>query len=170
MVIPQTSISIFSGNTTDLHLRIIELPYEQLYVTDTSRAIKITWTYSIQTSKERMNNQTIDPRRLRLIMKNCCCNKGNGMQQMWNFQFVGNKAKVRMCARTCAYQGVRIVHFSENLACFVFLKHPFWDSPFCLITDEWPFILSCMYYAGFQDVEVALQECINYGTKNQLFR
>ena len=28
------------------------------------------------------------------------------------------------------------VRFSENLACFVFLKHPFWDSPFCLITDE----------------------------------
>ena len=27
--------------------------------------------------------------------------------------------------RTCAYQGVRNVHFSENLACFVFLKHPF---------------------------------------------
>ena len=25
--------------------------------------------------------------------------------------------------RTCAYQGVR--KFSENLACFVFLKHPF---------------------------------------------
>ena len=20
--------------------------------------------------------------------------------------------------------------------CFVFLKHPFWDSPFCLITDK----------------------------------
>ena len=38
--------------------------------------------------------------------------------------------------RTCAYQGVRNVFFSENLACFVFLKHPFWDSPFCLITDE----------------------------------
>ena len=30
----------------------------------------------------------------------------------------------------------RNVHFSENLACFVFLKYPFWDSPFCLITDE----------------------------------
>ena len=26
--------------------------------------------------------------------------------------------------------------FSENLACFVFLKHPFLDSSFCLITDE----------------------------------
>ena len=26
---------------------------------------------------------------------------------------------------TCAYQGVRNVHFSENLACFVFLKHRF---------------------------------------------
>ena len=27
--------------------------------------------------------------------------------------------------RTCAYQGVRNVRFSENLMCFVFLKHPF---------------------------------------------
>ena len=35
----------------------------------------------------------------------------------------------------CAYQGVRNVRFSENLACSVFLNHPFWDSPFCLITD-----------------------------------
>ena len=35
-----------------------------------------------------------------------------------------------------AYQGVRNVRFSENLACFVFLKHPFWDLPFCLITDK----------------------------------
>ena len=25
--------------------------------------------------------------------------------------------------------------FSENLTCFVFLKQPFWDSPFCLIMD-----------------------------------
>ena len=36
---------------------------------------------------------------------------------------------------SCAYQGVLNVRFSENLACFVFLKHPFWDSSFCLITD-----------------------------------
>ena len=38
--------------------------------------------------------------------------------------------------RTCAYQEVRNVCFSEILACFAFLKHLFWDSPFCLITDE----------------------------------
>ena len=31
-------------------------------------------------------------------------------------------------------QEVRNVRFTENLACFVFLKHPFWDSPFSLIT------------------------------------
>ena len=37
--------------------------------------------------------------------------------------------------RTCAYQGVKNVRFSENLRCLVFLEHPFWDSPFCLITD-----------------------------------
>ena len=36
----------------------------------------------------------------------------------------------------CAYQGVKNVPFPENLASFVLLKHPFWDSPFCLITDE----------------------------------
>ena len=62
--------------------------------------------------------------------------------------FVGNKAKGRISkqvfhenkarqifpknehflprhAHTCAYQGVRNVRLSENLACFVFLKHPF---------------------------------------------
>ena len=33
------------------------------------------------------------------------------------------------------YQGVRNVHFSETLACFVFLKHLFWDPLFCLITE-----------------------------------
>ena len=44
--------------------------------------------------------------------------------------------------RTCGYQGVRNVHFSENLTCFVFLKHPFWDSPFCLITDVFKVVIS----------------------------
>ena len=29
--------------------------------------------------------------------------------------------------RSCAHQGVRKGCFSENLACFVFLKYPFWD-------------------------------------------
>ena len=37
---------------------------------------------------------------------------------------------------SCAYQWVKNVRFSENLTCFVFFKHPFWDSPFCLITDD----------------------------------
>ena len=38
--------------------------------------------------------------------------------------------------RTCAYQRVKNVRFSEKLAYFVFLWPPFWDSPFCHITDE----------------------------------
>ena len=74
--------------------------------------------------------------------------------------FVGNKAKRRISTRVfqetkahqifrkintyyplirrriCAYQGVRNVHFSENLVCFGFLKHPFRDSPFCYITND----------------------------------
>ena len=32
--------------------------------------------------------------------------------------------------------GGKNARFSENLAFFVFLKQPFWDSPFSLITDE----------------------------------
>ena len=32
--------------------------------------------------------------------------------------------------RTCAYQGVRNVIFSKSLTSFLFLKLPFWDSPF----------------------------------------
>ena len=38
--------------------------------------------------------------------------------------------------RTPAYQGVRNVPFSENLVCFVFLKHPFWDSSFCFAIND----------------------------------
>ena len=29
--------------------------------------------------------------------------------------------------------------FPKNLLYFVFLKHPFWDSPFSFITDQVPF-------------------------------
>ena len=47
--------------------------------------------------------------------------------------------------KTYAYQGVRIVCFSENLARFVFLKHPFWHSLFCLITND----LSILYTGQF---------------------
>ena len=41
--------------------------------------------------------------------------------------------------RVCAYQGVRNVRSLENYACIAFLWHPFWDSPFCLITTG-PFL------------------------------
>ena len=44
--------------------------------------------------------------------------------------------KVKNHLNRRAYQRARNVCFLENLACFVFLKHPFWDSPFCFITDE----------------------------------
>ena len=68
--------------------------------------------------------------------------------------------------RTCAYQGVRNVHFSENLACLVFMKHPIWDSPFYLITDEfWKRSLvgilhkTCSVFPG-KDIFIALKKLI----------
>ena len=76
-------------------------------------------------------------------------------------KFVGNKAKGRISKRvfqenkarqifreaniSYPIRIVRNVRFSENLACFVFLKHQLWDSHFCLITDElWLKILAGM--------------------------
>ena len=49
--------------------------------------------------------------------------------------FFSDNGRNNIMKQSCACQGVRYVRFSENLACIVFLKHPFWDSPFCLITD-----------------------------------
>ena len=59
-------------------------------------------------------------------------------------------------ARTCAYQRVRNVRFSENLACFVFLKHPFWNLPFYLITDG---------MSLFSVLPSILHQCQNYFVK-----
>ena len=68
-------------------------------------------------------------------------------------QFVGNKAEGQISKRVIQenkarhifrknnifqplIRTVKNVRFSENLTCFIFLKFPFWDPPFCLITDE----------------------------------
>ena len=65
-------------------------------------------------------------------------NKGKG--QISKRVFQENKARQNVrktnISLTCAYQVVRNVRFWENLACFNFLKHPFSDSPFCLITED----------------------------------
>ena len=79
--------------------------------------------------------------------KSSCCkfvdNTAKGQISRWVFQ----EKKVRQIFRktnisyplihthTCSYQGVRNVRFLENLTCFVFLKYPFWDSPFRLTAN-----------------------------------
>ena len=45
---------------------------------------------------------------------------------------------------------VRNVRFWENLACIVFLQHPFWDSIFCPIADE------LHYFINFTKFVIAL--------------
>ena len=49
--------------------------------------------------------------------------------------FQENKAH-QIFRKTNIPYSVRRTRFLEILACFVFLKYPFWDSPFCLITDD----------------------------------
>ena len=60
------------------------------------------------------------------------------------FEFVGNKTKGRISKRVFQENKARQIFWKTNISypfirtrtCFVFLKHPFWDSPFCLITNE----------------------------------
>ena len=61
------------------------------------------------------------------------CFKKNKARQVFRKK---NISYLLIRTRTCEYQGVRKVLFSENLAGFVFFKHRFWDSSFCLITDD----------------------------------
>ena len=42
--------------------------------------------------------------------------------------------------------GIKNVRFSENLECFVFLKHLFWDSPFWLTSVPWTFPLLTAHF------------------------
>ena len=72
--------------------------------------------------------------------------------------FVGNKAKGQISKRVFPKNKARqifwktnmsypLIHwYVENLACYVFLKHPFWDSPFCLITDDLVSIFRHKFY------------------------
>ena len=53
--------------------------------------------------------------------------------------FQENKERLRIFRKTSiSYPLIRTrnVRFLENFACFIFLKHPFWDSLFYLITNE----------------------------------
>ena len=64
---------------------------------------------------------------------------GNKKQNMSNFLKKRTFLLTSWYGHTQKYvcvSGVRNVRFSENLGRFVFLIPPFWDSPFCLITDE----------------------------------
>ena len=65
-----------------------------------------------------------------------CQNGGNKKAKRAKFSKKNKHFYPLIRKRVCAYQRVRNVRFSENLACFAFLLPPFWDSPFCLITDE----------------------------------
>ena len=86
-----------------------------------------------------------------------------------NFSEKTNISYPLIRTRTCTYQWVKNVLFSENLDCLVSLKHPFWDSPFCLITNDkfWdsPFCLITNVYCKSL---VLVQTCTN--RFSQLFK
>ena len=81
--------------------------------------------------------------------------------------FHENKARqiFRKTNISYSHQGVRNVRFSENLTCFVFLKHPFWDSPFCLITDEGYF---CRKFAATK-CQFCIKLCASSGLVSQVY-
>ena len=62
--------------------------------------------------------------------------------KMWLFWYTSSVIRQKGESRNecSANQGVRIVRLLKTLAGFVFLKHPFWDSPFYLITDDFTWL------------------------------
>ena len=85
--------------------------------------------------------------------------KAKGRISKWVFQEnkvrqIFRKANISyplIGTRRCAYQWLRDVHFLQNLACFVFLKHPFYDSLFALLPT---------YYAStFCKLDLTLFQC-----------
>ena len=93
--------------------------YKRIYFRESIRKIAVVYLKPSGTSKIEIFEK---------IVNDCYFRCSTGFWIVWYFK--GNKAKSR------AYHEVRNVRFSENLACFVFLELPFWDSPFCLITDD----------------------------------
>ena len=56
--------------------------------------------------------------------------------------------------RTCAYQGVRNVHYSEILTCFVFLKHRFEIRPFAFLPTNFCGSVSGSLFSSLRCLEV----------------
>ena len=66
-----------------------------------------------------INSTSKDKREVPIV--NGSLNNGRIDERVYTKKF--SWSVIRSC--TCAYQGVRNVRFSENLACFVFLIPPF---------------------------------------------
>ena len=104
----------------------------------------------------KINSNVLQDDNLLMLMINFVVNKAKRRISKRVFQEnqarqIFRKTKISyhlIRTRTCAYQGVRNVRFSENLTWFIFLKYPFWDSPFCLVTDECLFSKQKKYYEG----------------------
>ena len=72
---------------------------------------------------------TLSVRRQKYESQNGCFKKTKHAKFSEKRTFTHTLVRVRI-------RGSEMFVFSENLACFVFLERPFWDSLFCLITDD----------------------------------
>ena len=57
-------------------------------------------------------------------------------RQKGEWKYVKFSEKPTFLTPWYAHVGDKKCSFWKNLTCFVFLRHPFWDSPFWLITDD----------------------------------
>ena len=67
----------------------------------------------------------------------------------------------RWYAHVRVEQGVRNVCFSENLACFVILKHLFWDSPFAVLPANYNSVPMLKYFYGKNKFYVVSLKAVN---------
>ena len=85
--------------------------------------------HQVVSSHEFMHLRSSYPVNLHIFFFEIICNKAKRRISKQVFQ--ENKARQIFRKTNISYPLLR-----KNLTCFVFLKHPFWDSLFCLITGE----------------------------------
>ena len=138
--IPSTSVSCILGWRKNSLVTTAQILYRNRFVFLTGKTINDQYSHHIETTKIIYNAKLCFSD---VFRGHNVVNKAKGRISKRVFQ----ESKARQFFRktnisypnvfhtSVCISGVRNVRFLEQLPCFVFLKHPFWDEPFGLFTD-----------------------------------
>ena len=106
----------------------IYLPHHKPVIEDIKqsrlkRNIQLRYQFLVM---KKQNHWTFKSKKLNPVAKSNYVQSSQEQRQTQPWDFLANLENIQH-TNTCASQRVGNHCFSENLTCFVFLKHPFWD-------------------------------------------